>query len=131
MIKFMSFWWYFKTNISHPERMWGNQLFILTTVKIISIYSAFSLETSSLDNLRIDDRKFLFKEILKIFKWRRNDRIDCHSFCNPCEIMDPNNAHQWLLTLLKETTRHCVSFDGRNLDYLWNNLAKKIESAWN
>lgn len=45
--------------------------------------------------------------------------------------MDPDNAYQWLLTLQKETTRYYVSFDERNLDHLWNNLAKKIESESN
>ena len=26
-----------------------------------------------------------------------------HLFCNPCEIADPDDARQWLLTLQKET----------------------------
>lgn len=36
--------------------------------------------------------------------------IECHPFCNPYEIMDPDNALQWLLTLQKRDHQTLCGF---------------------
>lgn len=34
--------------------------------------------------------------------------LECYPFCNACEIMDPDNACHWLLTLQKERSPDIV-----------------------